>query len=64
MLKSELLRWVFLLLAVLGAARCVFSAATPGRLVFSAVCAALWFWLSRRKVLSLDRQVLGIPPRR
>jgi hypothetical protein len=64
MLKAETLRWVFLLLTVLDAIRCLWSGATPGRLLFGAACAVGWYVLSRRKVLSLDRQTLGIPPRR
>jgi hypothetical protein len=58
------LRWIFLLAALAGAARCVFFAATPARLAFAAACGLLWFWLSRLKVHSLDRGVLGVPPRR
>ncbi|MFI5346653.1 MAG: hypothetical protein ACHQ51_09795 [Elusimicrobiota bacterium] len=58
------LRWVFLPAAVAGGMRCLLGTATPGRIAFAAACAGLWFWLSRRKVHSLDRQVLGIPPRR
>ncbi len=58
------LRWVLLAAAVLGAARCAFFEATPPRLAFAAACALAWFWLSRRKVRSLDRGALGVPPRR
>ena len=57
-------RWIFLLAAVLGGLRCLLGTATPGRILFAAACAGLWFWMSRRKVLSLDRGTLGIPPRR
>lgn len=57
------LRWVFLLAAVAGAARCVFSAATAPRIGFAAACGLIWFWLSQRKVRSLDRGTLGLPPR-
>ncbi|MDE2141706.1 MAG: hypothetical protein KGJ84_04770 [Elusimicrobia bacterium] len=64
MSKLAALRWVFLLAAAAGGARCLLGAATAGRLAFAVACASLWFWLSRRKVLSLDRSVLGIPPRR
>jgi hypothetical protein len=64
MLKAETLRWVFLPLSILTALLCLWSGATPGRVLFGAVCAAGWFILSRRKVHSLDRQMLGIPPRR
>ncbi len=63
-MKLLSLRWVFLLAAFAGGARCVFFDATPARAVFAAVCALLWFWLSRLKVHSLDRETLGVPPRR
>lgn len=63
-MKLLSLRWVFLLAAFAGAARCVFSDATAGRVAFAAACGALWFWLSRLKVHSLDRETLGVPPRR
>ena len=56
-------RWVFLVGAVFGAARCALFKATPGRVAFAAACGLVWYWLSRRKVLSLDRGTLGIPPR-
>ena len=58
------LRWIFLLGAVASAARCAFFDATPGRIGFAAVSGLLWFWLSRRKVHSIDRDRLGLPPRR
>ena len=58
------LRWIFLLGAVAGAARCVFFDATAPEFGFAAVCGLLWFGLSRRKVHSLDRRTLGLPPRR
>ena len=57
-------RWVFLLAAVAGAAGCAFFEATPTRVGFAAVCGLLWFWMSRRKVHSLDRETLGMPARR
>jgi hypothetical protein len=63
-IKLSSLRWVFLLAAAAGGLRCLLGTATPGRIALAAVCAGLWFWLSRRKVLSLDRATLGIPPRR
>lgn len=63
-MKFLSLRWVFLLAAFAGAARCVFFGVTPARLAFAAVCGLLWFWLSRRKVHSIDREVLGLRPRR
>ena len=58
------MRWVFLLSAVVGAARCAVAGTTPARLAFAAVCALLWFGLSRRKIHSIDRDVVGLPPRR
>lgn len=58
------LRWLLLLAAFAGLARCVIGAATPGGVAFSAVCGLAWYALSRRKALSLDRGSLGIPPRR
>jgi hypothetical protein len=58
------LRWVFLLAAVAGGARCVFGGATPGRLGFAVACGALWLWMSLRKIRSIDRESLGLPPRR
>ncbi|HEX4048892.1 MAG TPA: hypothetical protein VH309_13695 [Elusimicrobiota bacterium] len=58
------LRWVFLLAAAAGAARCVFSGAAPGRVAFAAACGLAWLRLSRLKVRSLDRETLGVPPRR
>jgi hypothetical protein len=64
MIKLAGLRWVFLLAAAAGGVYCLLGTATPGRIAFTGACAGLWFWLSRRKVLSLDRQTLGFPPRR
>ena len=58
------LRGILLLAAVAGAVRCAFFDATPARAGFAAVCALLWFWLSRRQVRALDRATLGLPPRR
>jgi hypothetical protein len=63
-MKFLSLRWIFLLAAFAGAARCVFFGATPPRAAFAFVCALLWLRLSRLKVRSLDRGVLGLPPRR
>jgi hypothetical protein len=63
-MKLHALRWPFLLAAAAGAARCALSGTTPGRLLPTIACALLWFWLSRRKVRSLDRAALGLPPRR
>ena len=64
MIKPDSLRWVYLAVAAVSGLRCLLGTATLGRIAFTAACAGLWFWLSRRKVLSLDRQSLGIPPRR
>ena len=63
-MKLLSLRWVFLLAALAGAARCVLSGVTPARAGFAAACGLLWFRLSRLKVRSLDRASLGVPPRR
>jgi hypothetical protein len=63
-MKLSNLRWPLLLAAVAGGARCAFFRATPGRLGLTAACGLLWFWLSRRKIRSLDRETLGLPPRR
>ncbi len=57
------LRWVFLLAALAGAARCAWSGPTAARAGFVVVCGLLWFFLSQRKAHSLDRGVLGVPPR-
>ena len=57
------LRWIFLLAALAGAGRCAFSGTTPERAGFAAACGLLWYLLSRRKARSLDREVLGVPPR-
>jgi hypothetical protein len=63
-MKFLSLRWLFLLAAAAGAARCAFFDATPARAAFAAVCGLLWFWMSRRQVRALDRTTLGLPPRR
>jgi hypothetical protein len=63
-MKFLSLRWVFLLAAVAGGARCVFFDATASEFGFAVVCGLIWFALSRRKVHSLDRDALGLPPRR
>jgi hypothetical protein len=63
MIRVVSLRWVFLVAAVVSGAWCVLLRATPGRAAFAAVSGLAWYGLSRRKVLSLDRSTLGIPPR-
>jgi hypothetical protein len=63
-MKVSSLRWVLLAAAVVGAARCFFSGASAPRLAFASACGLAWFWMSRRKVRSLDRGTLGVPPRR
>ncbi len=63
-MKLSNLRWLFLLAALAGGVRCVFFEATAARLVLTGLCGLLWFWLSRRKIRSLDRETLGLPPRR
>lgn len=57
------LRWLFLLLALAGAGACLVFGLTPQRAAAGAACALLWALLSRRKARSLDREVLGVPPR-
>jgi hypothetical protein len=63
-MKRAGLRWLFLLAAVVGGVRCVLGTASLGCLALTLLCGGLWFVLSRRKVHSLDRETLGIPPRR
>ena len=63
-MKFLALRWIFLVAAVAGAARCVFFDASAAEFGFAAACALLWFGLSRRKVHSLDRGSLGLRARR
>ncbi|MFI5350915.1 MAG: hypothetical protein ACHQ2Z_15315, partial [Elusimicrobiota bacterium] len=63
-MKFLSLRWIFLLAAVAGAARCIFFDPAAPEFGFYVVCGLLWFALSRRKVHSLDRESLGFPPRR
>jgi hypothetical protein len=53
------LRWLFLAAALASAGACALFGLTPLR----AACALLWLLLSRRKARSLDREVLGVPPR-
>ena len=57
------LRWLFLALALASAAASVLFGLTPARAAAGAACALLWVLLSRRKARSLDREVLGVPPR-
>jgi len=61
---KEILRWALLPAAVSAGLLCALGTATPGRIAFFAACSAVWYWLSRRKVHSLDRETLGIPRRR
>jgi hypothetical protein len=63
-MKLLSLRWIFLLAAVAGGARCVFFDATAAQFGLAVVCGLIWFALSRRKVHSLDRATLGFAPRR
>jgi hypothetical protein len=62
-MKLLSLRWIFLAAAAAGAARCAIFGLTPGSAASAAVFGLAWFALSRRKVHSLDRAVLGLPPR-
>jgi membrane protein implicated in regulation of membrane protease activity len=64
MIRTESLRWVLLPAAVVAGLLCALGTATPARIAFFGACSALWYWLSRRKVFSLDRETLGIPRRR
>ena len=57
------LRWLFLALALASAGACLLLAATPLRVGLAVVSGLLWVFLSRRKARSLDRAVLGVPPR-
>ena len=63
-MRVSSLRWLCLLAAVAGGAWCALRGADAARVGVCAACGALWFWLSRRKVRSLDRDSLGLPPRR
>lgn len=63
-MKLAALRWAFFAAALLAAACALFLEATPGRLGAATACGLAWFLLSRRKVLSLDRESLGLRPRR
>jgi uncharacterized membrane protein YbjE (DUF340 family) len=63
-MKLSSLRWLLLPAAAVSGALCVFSGVTPARAAVAAVCGLGWYRLSRAKVRSLDRAVLGIPPRR
>jgi hypothetical protein len=57
------LRWLFLATALAGAGACALFGVTPARAGAAAACGLLWLMLSRRKARSLDRAVLGLPPR-
>jgi hypothetical protein len=63
-MKFLSLRWVFLAAAAALAARCAFFNATSYDFCLAALCGLIWFGLSRRKVHSLDRESLGLRPRR
>jgi hypothetical protein len=63
MTGSPLLRWSLLSWSAVSALLCVFLGTTPGRAVSTVVSGTAWFLLSRRKVLSLDRGILGFPRR-
>jgi len=54
-MKLDVLRWIFLPVAVVAALVMLFKGVTPGRLATAASCALAWYGLSRRKVRSLDR---------
>jgi len=57
------LRWLFLIAALANAGACLYSGLTPPRAAGAAAFGLLWAFLSRRKARSLDREVLGVPPR-
>ena len=63
-MRLAALRWLLLPAAAVSGALCVFGRLTPLRAAVAAVCGLGWYAASRAKVRSLDRQVLGIPPRR
>ena len=56
-------RWLFLGLTLASAGVCLLFGATPARLAVGIASGLLWMFLSRRKARSLDRAVLGVPPR-
>ncbi len=56
-------RWLLLPAATVSGALCVFSRLTPGRALFTVVCAWGWYAMSSRLVYSVDRETLGIPLR-
>ncbi len=58
------LRWLLLPVAVVAGGLCVFSGLTLVRAAAAVVCGLGWYRLSRAKVRSLDREALGILPRR
>jgi hypothetical protein len=60
---SPPLRWTLLAWSSVSALLCVFLGTTPGRALSTVASGTLWFVLSRRKVLSLDRGSLGIARR-
>jgi hypothetical protein len=63
-MKNAIIRWALFFSASIAAAVCLLGHFTIKRACVFVVCAAAWYLMSRRKVLSLDRQALGIPPRR
>lgn len=54
-MKIDALRWLLLLLAVIASAAVLVRGISLGRAGTFVVCGAGWYVLSRRKVLSLDR---------
>ncbi|MDE2491137.1 MAG: hypothetical protein KGM24_09830 [Elusimicrobia bacterium] len=57
------LRWALLAVSAAAALLCVVRGLTPGRALVVVSTGTVWYLLSRRKALSLDREKLGIPPR-
>ncbi len=58
-----LLRWLLLAWSSVSALLCIFYGMTPGRAASTVASGTLWYLLSRRKALSLDRRNLGIARR-
>jgi hypothetical protein len=62
-MRAPLLRLILLVWSAGSALLCVFGGMTPRRAASTVLSGTLWFLLSRRKVLSLDRERLGLPAR-
>ena len=64
MKRLRSVRWILLPAALAGGIFCVFSRLTPGRALFTVVCAWGWYAISSRMVYAVDRETLDIPLRR